>query len=64
MSKKVSRIIGIIMLAAAVIFVIIALTHPEMSMPFNNGVTYAIYAIYAALTVLLLIAPFKKSGKI
>ena len=60
MSKKVSRIIGAVMLAAAVIFVIIALTHPEMSFPFSNAVTYCIYAVYAALTVLLLIAPFKK----
>ena len=60
MSKKVSRIIGAIMLAAAVIFVIIALMNPQMSFPFSNAVTYCIYAVYAALTVLLLIAPFKK----
>ena len=60
MSKKVSRIIGAVMLAAAVIFVIIALMNPQMSFPFSNAVTYCIYAVYAALTVLLLIAPFKK----
>lgn len=60
MSKKVSRIIGVFMLAAAVIFVIIALMNPQMSFPFSNAVTYCIYAVYAALTVLLLIAPFKK----
>ena len=58
MSKKVSRIIGAVMLAAAVIFVIIALMNPQMSFPFSNAVTYCIYAVYAALTVLLLVAPF------
>ena len=60
MSKKVSRIIGAVMLAAALILVIIALMNPQMSFPFSNAVTYCIYAVYAALTVLLLIAPFKK----
>lgn len=60
MSKKVSRIIGSIMLAAAVIFVAAALGHPEMSFPWSNSVTYSLYAIYLAVMIFLLIAPFKK----
>ena len=36
MSKKVSRIVGGIMLAVAVVFVAVALGHPEMSFPWSN----------------------------
>lgn len=35
MSKKVSRIVGGIMLAVAVVFVAVALGHPEMSFPWS-----------------------------
>ena len=38
MSKKVSRIVGGIMLAVAVVFVAVALGHPEMSFPWSNTV--------------------------
>lgn len=59
MNKKISRIIGIIMLAAAIIFLIFALNHPQMSFPFSIAVTYVIYAVYAVLMIIMLIAPFK-----
>ena len=39
MSKKVSRIIGGIMLILAVAFLFVALGHPEMSFPWGNGIT-------------------------
>lgn len=44
MSKKVSRIIGGIMLILAVAFLFVALGHPEMSFPWGNGITYTLYA--------------------
>lgn len=59
MSKKVSKIVGRIMLAAAVVFVAVALVHPEMSFPWSNTVTYSLYAVYLVATVVLLIAPFR-----
>ena len=60
MSKKVSRIIGGIMLILAVAFLFVALGHPEMSFSWGNGITYTLYAIYALIMVVLFIAPFKK----
>ena len=59
MSKKVSRIVGGIMLAVAVVFVAVALGHPEMSVPWSNTVTYSLYAVYLVAAIVLLIAPFK-----
>ena len=59
MRKKISRIIGCIMLAAAVIFVAAAFQHPEMSFPWSNSITYSFYAVYLVIMALLLIAPFK-----
>ena len=46
MAKKISRIIGMIMLIVAIAFVVFALKHPETSFPWSNTVTYAIYAVY------------------
>lgn len=57
MSKKVSRIVGGIMLAVAVVFVAVALGHPEMSFPWSNTVTYSLYAVYLVAAIVLLIAP-------
>ena len=59
MSKKVSRIVGGIMLAVAVVVVAVALGHPEMSFPWSNTVTYSLYAVYLVAAIVLLIAPFK-----
>lgn len=60
MTKKRSRIIGIAMLVIAVIFFIIALTHPEKSFPLDISVTYLLYGIYLTIMIAFLIAPFKK----
>ena len=48
------------MLILAVVFLFVAMGHPEMSFPWGNGITYALYAIYALIMVVLFIAPFKK----
>lgn len=58
MKKSTVRGIGIGLLVIAVAFVGYALGHPEASFPWSSGVTYSIYAVYAAATVLLLAAPF------
>ena len=60
MAKKISRIIGMIMLIVAIAFVVFALKHPEASFPWSNTVTYAIYAVYLIVVAILLVAPFKK----
>lgn len=60
MTKKISRIIGIVMLALAVAFVIFAFSHPEMSFPWSNTITYLLYGIYLLAMVVLFIVPFKK----
>lgn len=59
MNKKKSRIIAFVMLAVAIIFIIFALNHPEISFQWNNTVSYIIYGIYLIAMLILFIAPFK-----
>ena len=40
MTKKISRIISAVMFAAAVMFFLYALNHPEGSFPWGNEITY------------------------
>ena len=60
MTKKTSRIVGIIMLAVAIAFFLFALWHPEAGFPWSNTVTYIIYAAYLIVVAILLVAPFKR----
>lgn len=60
MTKKNSRIIGLIMLVVAVIFLVFAMGHPEMSFPWSNTVTYVLYIVYLITMVIFFVAPFKK----
>lgn len=60
MTKRISRIIGFILLIVAIGFVAFALLHPEMSFPWSNTVTYILYAVYLIAVVIMLVAPFKK----
>lgn len=61
MNKKLSRLIGIVMLALAIVFLIFAFSHPEMSFPWSNTITYLLYGVYFVAMVVLLVAPFKKN---
>lgn len=61
MNRKTTRIVGIAMLIIAIIFIIIALNHPEMSFPWNNTITYMIYSIYTIIMLILLITPINKN---
>ena len=54
--KKPCRIAAAGLLLAAVCFVAYALGHPELSFPWSNRVTYALYGIYLAVMVLLFFA--------
>ena len=60
MNKSISRIIGVIMLIVAFVFIMFALNHPEMSFPWNNTITWLLYGLYILVTVMLLIAPKAK----
>ena len=63
-NKKISRIIGLVMVVIAIVFVIFALNHPEMSFPWSNTITWALYGLYAIVTAALLVAPTKKKSSI
>ena len=71
MSKKISRIVGAVMLIGAIAFVVFALNHPETSWSFPNYIAYILYALYILVMIILFIAPFgrkksvppKKNGK-
>lgn len=54
--KKVNKffIIGCIMVVVAICFIVFAFNHPEMSFPWSNNITYAIYVLYFFSTVFML----------
>ena len=60
MKKSILWIIGLIMLIIAIVFIMYALNHPEMSFPWNNTITWLLYGLYILVTVMLLIAPKTK----
>ena len=60
MKKSISRIIGVIMLIIAIVFIMFALNHPEKSFPWSNAITWLLYSVYFLVTVVLLIAPKMK----
>ena len=60
MKKSILRIIGLIMLIIAIVFIMYALNHPEMSFPWNNTITWLLYVVYFLVAVVLLIAPKMK----
>ena len=59
MNKKISKIIGMIMLVVAIIFLVFALNHPQASWNWNNTITYTLYIIYLVVMIFLLIEPLK-----
>ena len=60
MKRVYSRIIGVIMLIVAIVFIMFALNHPEKSFPWSNTITWLLYAVYFLVTMGLLIAPKMK----
>lgn len=45
-------------------FIIIALTHPELSFPWSNRVSFTIYVLYAVYTILVFIMPRFKGASL
>jgi len=62
-SKKKSRMIAGMMLLFAIGFFLFAITHPTASFPWDNTVTYSIYAAYVFVMALLFVAPVRKNKK-
>ena len=62
MTKKTYRFIGIVMLVLAIAFIIFAFSHPEMSFPWSNTITYLLYGVYFIVMVVMFVAPFKKKN--
>ena len=60
MKKSISRIIGVIMLIIAIVFIMFALNHQEKIFTWNNTITWLLYGVYFLVTVVLLIAPKMK----
>ena len=60
MKRVYSRIIGVIMLIVAIVFIMFALNHPEKSFPWSNTIIWLLYAVYFLVTMVLLIAPKMK----
>ncbi len=60
MKKCISRIIGVIMLIVAIVFIMFALNHPEKSFHWSNTITWLLYGVYFLVTIVLLIAPKMK----
>ena len=53
MNKSISRIIGVIMLIVAFVFIMFALNHPEKSFPWNNTITWLLYGVCFLVTIVL-----------
>lgn len=60
MKRNGAKTAGMIMIAIAVVFVIYALNHPEISFPWSNIITWILYAFYAIIAAVLIIYPSKK----
>lgn len=56
-NKKTYYLSGVLLCLFAVGFLVYALTHPELSFPWPNRVSYFIYFLYAVYTVLIFCMP-------
>lgn len=54
---KNTKIIGIMMLIVACLFIIYAFKHPEAGFPWSNQITYILYGCYLLVTFILLVLP-------
>lgn len=59
MRRRVCAAVAGMMLLAAMAFVGYALQNPQAAFPWGNGVTYAIYAAYAAVMIGLAVAAIR-----
>lgn len=54
------RLAAILMVLAAVLFLLFALTNPQASFPWSNTVTYILYAVYLIVMAVLFGLSFQK----
>lgn len=59
MTKKIAHTMASLMLALAGVFLAFALTHPEMSFPWSNTITYALYGGYLVEVAVLYLLPMR-----
>lgn len=60
MNKTISRMLAMVMLVIAIIFFAFAITHPMLSFPWSNKITYTIYAVYTLIMIILFITLWRK----
>lgn len=60
--KKAFFIPAVVLSVAAVVWIAVALTHPEMSLPWSGTVTAVVYGLCADLIALLYLLAFRKKG--
>lgn len=63
MSKKMSRMIGALMLLIGFAFLLFALGHPEMSWPWGNTISRILYFVYIVAMIIFFIAPFEEKAQ-
>lgn len=61
--KKQFFIPACVLIIAAIVFVVFALNHPELSFPWSVQLTHIIYGIYIDVIVLLIVMAFRKNAK-
>jgi len=55
--KNKYTILGLILVCIGLAFLIVALSNPQLSFPWENWATYTIYGLYIAFTVLVFCMP-------
>ena len=53
---------AMILLVLAIIFIIVAINHPELSFQWDNKFTYLLYALYFIITIILFVLGVKKNS--
>lgn len=51
-----------ILLILAIIFIIVAINHPEMSFPWSNKYTGFLYSLYFIVTIFLFVLGIRKNS--
>lgn len=50
---------GAVLVIAALVFVVYAISNPQLSFPWGNTITYTIYAAYIILTIAMFVLAVK-----
>lgn len=63
--SKFCLIMGLVLLALEIVFVVVALCNPQLSFPWSNAFTYGFICGYSIVTVMMFVLAgvFKRQGK-